>query len=182
MNELASGLGNAGYDVHDYMTAREFLIDKRNYSGGVVVTEYRLQGITGPELCQQLAKERADFPTVLITGRVNVSKVLAAKVVEIIVIPFTLKSLQEAITRATEGDDVTDEELERASRKVTGREREICELVVDGKSSREIAAALELSTKAVETHRTKIMDKTRADDVGHLARMWRGWKESTKSE
>lgn len=172
-NELAKGLRDAGYDVHAYMTAREFLIDKQNYSGGVVVTEYRLHGIAGPELCQQLAREGADFPAVMIARRADVSTVLAGKVSDLVVIPVTIKSLQEAITRATEGDDFSAEELELAFRKVTEREREICELIVDGKASREIAAALEVSTKHVETHRVKIMDKTRADDVGHLARMWR---------
>ena len=59
---------------------------------------------------------------------------------------------------------------------LTAREREICELVVGGKPSREIASLLELSIKTVEAHRGRIMDKTRADDVGHLARLWRAWK------
>jgi len=42
---LATELRSAGCVVHDYMTAREFLIDKPNHSGGVVVADYRLQGM-----------------------------------------------------------------------------------------------------------------------------------------
>jgi FixJ family two-component response regulator len=28
----------------------------------------------------------------------------------------------------------------------------------------------------VEAHRSRLMDKTRAEDVGHLVRLWRAWK------
>jgi len=57
-------------------------------------------------------------------------------------------------------------ELKLAFRNLTGREREIIALVVEGKSSREIGAELGVSVKTVEAHRSNIMAKTRADDVG----------------
>jgi hypothetical protein len=52
-------LRSAGYDVHDYMTAREFLIDNRHHSRGVVVADVRLQGMTG--LCAQLGNIDRNF-------------------------------------------------------------------------------------------------------------------------
>lgn len=165
---LAAQLRSTGYDVHDYMTAREFLIDKRHHSSGVVVADFRLQDMTGVELCEQLCKEQSAFPVVLLAGYADVPKVLAAGMPELVVRPVAIKSLKAAITRATEGEVITDAELERAFRKLTGREGEIAALVVAGKSSREIGAALRISTKTVEAHRARIMDKTRADDVGHL--------------
>lgn len=36
-NELAKGLRDVRYDLHDYMTDREFLIDKRHHMSGVDV-------------------------------------------------------------------------------------------------------------------------------------------------
>ena len=169
---LAAELQSAGYDVHDYMTAREFLIDQRNHSSGVVVADYRLLDMTGVELCEQLAKVRSTFPVALIVNHADIPKVVAAGVFDFIPKPVTVESLQDAITRATDGEEFTDAELERAFRKMTGREREIVALIVDGNSSREIGAALGISTKTVEAHRARIMDKTRADDVGHLVRLW----------
>jgi len=42
---------------------------------------------------------------------------------------------------------------------LTGREKEILQLLAEGKSNKEIANMLNLSTNTVETHRTRIMQK-----------------------
>jgi len=43
--------------------------------------------------------------------------------------------------------------------RLTPREREVVQLLAEGKSSKEVAVALNLSVKTVETHRTNIMRK-----------------------
>jgi DNA-binding NarL/FixJ family response regulator len=43
--------------------------------------------------------------------------------------------------------------------KLTPREREVVQLLAEGKSSKEVACALNLSTKTAETHRSNIMRK-----------------------
>ena len=63
--------------------------------------------------------------------------------------------------------DATEDSLNR----LTTREREVLDHVVDGLSSREIAGELDVSTKTVEAHRARINDKMRADNVAHLIRM-----------
>jgi DNA-binding CsgD family transcriptional regulator len=40
---------------------------------------------------------------------------------------------------------------------LTAREREATQLLAEGKSSKEVASLLDLSTKTVETHRSNIM-------------------------
>ena len=42
---------------------------------------------------------------------------------------------------------------------LTPREKEILQLLAEGKSNKEVATALDLSTSTVETHRTRIMQK-----------------------
>ena len=42
---------------------------------------------------------------------------------------------------------------------LTAREKEILQLLAEGKSNKEVATALDLSTSTVETHRTRIMQK-----------------------
>ena len=42
---------------------------------------------------------------------------------------------------------------------LTAREREITQLLAEGKSSKEVASLLNLSTKTVETHRSNLMRK-----------------------
>lgn len=53
---------------------------------------------------------------------------------------------------------------------LTSREREIVQLVAEGRSSKEVAAALTISVKTVESHRTNIMRKLRIRSVGQLVR------------
>jgi DNA-binding NarL/FixJ family response regulator len=54
---------------------------------------------------------------------------------------------------------------------LTGRQREILQLVAEGQSTKEIASALGLSVKTVETHRTRIMDRLGIRDVAGLVRL-----------
>jgi DNA-binding NarL/FixJ family response regulator len=53
---------------------------------------------------------------------------------------------------------------------LTPRQREILQLVAEGKSSKQIAALLDLSTKTVESHRTQVMDRLDLHDVTALVR------------
>jgi len=53
---------------------------------------------------------------------------------------------------------------------LTAREREIVQLVVEGKPSREIAALLNITTKTVETHRSNIMSKLELRSIPELVR------------
>jgi DNA-binding NarL/FixJ family response regulator len=53
---------------------------------------------------------------------------------------------------------------------LTTRQREILQLVAEGKSSKEIAALLDLSIKTVESHRSQIMDRVGVHDLTGLVR------------
>ena len=53
---------------------------------------------------------------------------------------------------------------------LTPRQREILQLVAEGKSTREIAELLHLSVKTVETHRAQLMDRLDIHDVAGLVR------------
>jgi DNA-binding NarL/FixJ family response regulator len=53
---------------------------------------------------------------------------------------------------------------------LTSREREILQLLAEGKSSKEVASSLGISTKTVETHRVNIMQKLEIHHVSELVR------------
>ncbi len=53
---------------------------------------------------------------------------------------------------------------------LTGREREITQLLSEGKSSKEVAAALNISVKTAETHRAHIMRKLDLHSLSELVR------------
>ena len=53
---------------------------------------------------------------------------------------------------------------------LTGREREVLQLVAEGRSTQEIAKVLHLSPKTIATHRKKIMKKLKARNISDLVR------------
>jgi len=59
--------------------------------------------------------------------------------------------------------DVSDDVL-------TSREREVIQLLAEGKTSKEVAVALNLSVKTAETHRTNLMRKLDLHSVADLTR------------
>jgi len=53
---------------------------------------------------------------------------------------------------------------------LTGREREIVQLLAEGQSCKEISVGLGISVKTAETHRTNVMRKLRMHSVSELVR------------
>jgi DNA-binding CsgD family transcriptional regulator len=54
--------------------------------------------------------------------------------------------------------------------RLTAREREIVQLLAEGKSSKEVAVALGISVKTAETHRANVMRKLEIHSVSELVR------------
>ena len=59
---------------------------------------------------------------------------------------------------------------EREGTRLTPRQREIVQLLAEGKSSKEVAVALDLSVKTAETHRANIMRKLDCHSVSAVVR------------
>ena len=62
------------------------------------------------------------------------------------------------------------ENADTAGDRLTSRQREIVQLLAEGKSSKEVAVALNLSVKTAETHRANIMRKLQCHSVSEVVR------------
>ena len=58
----------------------------------------------------------------------------------------------------------------RGSGRLTARQREVLQLVTEGRSNKEIGAMLGMTTKTAETHRTQIMAKLNLHSMSELVR------------
>jgi DNA-binding NarL/FixJ family response regulator len=71
---------------------------------------------------------------------------------------------------------VIDDYLQRVSgavsplEQLTSRQREILQLIAEGKNTKEIAAELDISVKTVEAHRLQLMDRLNIHDIPGLVR------------
>jgi len=62
------------------------------------------------------------------------------------------------------------EELPSQVTNLTSREREVLQLLVEGMTAKSIATSLNVSTKTVETHRTRVMDKLNIHSIAELTK------------
>ncbi len=53
---------------------------------------------------------------------------------------------------------------------LTGREREVLQLIAEGKNTKEIASVLNVSTKTIETHRSQVMEKLNIHSIAELTK------------
>lgn len=53
---------------------------------------------------------------------------------------------------------------------LSSREREVLQLIAEGKNTKEIAFTLDISTKTVETHRRQIMQKLKLSNIAEMTR------------
>ena len=76
--------------------------------------------------------------------------------------PYAARVLAEQYNRPQGADDPYGA--------LTPREREVFHLVVDGKTTKEVAKALHISPKTAENHRTRLMDKLGVHNTAELVR------------
>jgi DNA-binding NarL/FixJ family response regulator len=85
--------------------------------------------------------------------------------------PFlTPRATEVMLTNFKEGRMRTSEMPTTIGDRLTSREREIVQLLAEGKSSKEVASSLCISVKTAETHRANIMRKLQLHTVSELVR------------
>ncbi len=82
---------------------------------------------------------------------------------------FTPRATEVMLTNFNEGKTKADPP-ETMRDRLTSREREIVQLLAEGKSSKEVASSLNISVKTAETHRANIMRKLQLHTVSELVR------------
>jgi DNA-binding NarL/FixJ family response regulator len=84
--------------------------------------------------------------------------------------PFFTPRATEVILSDFNTGGIRHELPETVPNRLTSRETEIVQLLAEGKSSKEVAASLNISVKTAETHRANIMRKLQLHTVSELVR------------
>ena len=83
---------------------------------------------------------------------------------------FTTRVSQMVLNGYLGRENSEDGEEENSENVLTTREREVIQLLAEGKTSKEVAVALSLSVKTAETHRTNLMRKLDLHSISELVR------------
>ena len=125
-------------------------------------------------------RTKKSHPVVFMTGLRDVPttiQALKSGAVDFLLKPFADDVLLAAISRAVEQSRVhaaVRESVKEARDRLaalTPREDEVCRLVVDGMTSREIAPRLGIAESTVSIHRAHIMAKLHASSVAEVVRL-----------
>jgi DNA-binding NarL/FixJ family response regulator len=83
--------------------------------------------------------------------------------------PFFSPQISEGVLRGFLKDGA-ETIIETATERLTSREREVVQLLAEGRSNKDVAKLLDLSVKTVETHRAAIMRKLQLSSFADLVR------------
>ena len=177
---LVALIGTIGYDAIEFSRPTEFLRDFDPARPACLLLDVRMPEMSGLDVQRELNRRGAMVPVLLITGHGDVPMAVQAMkngAFEFLQKPFRDQELIDGINRALKKDAENRQMLERhaeVKRRVdslTPREREVMELVVDGRANKVIAIDLGLSERTVEIHRANVMEKMQAHSVAHLVKM-----------
>jgi len=176
---LGEMLNVFGFSVETYESADNFLAAIRNPQVGCIVADVRMPGTDGIALVRELARRKIRLPVVLISGHADVPMAVAgikAGAEDFIEKPIDDAQLVAAINRGltrTISEQTKQQSFDALSAhfaRLTPRQIEIFDLVVQGFTSQAIAAKLAISTRTVESYRTQVMEKMQAESVAVLVR------------
>jgi RNA polymerase sigma factor (sigma-70 family) len=170
-------LESAGYRVSSYSTAERFLAGFRRDHASCLVLDVRLTGITGLELQQELNRRGESLPIIFITGHGDVPMAVEAVkngAFHFLEKPFKdaqiLRLIEDAASQLSPGSVAKAQKRCAAAKleTLTQREREVMDLVVQGRKNKQIADDLGISVKTVEAHRARAMEKMEVTSVAEL--------------
>jgi two-component system, LuxR family, response regulator FixJ len=174
---LSEMLRVLGYSVKAYESADVFLAAVRKREPGCIVADVKMPGTDGIALVRELARRDIAMPVVLISGHADVPMAVAAiksGAQDFIEKPVDDAQLVAAINRALgqsfEQQEKSHSALGARFARLTPRQIEIFDLVVEGFTSHAIAARLSLSVRTVESYRAEVMEKMQAESVAGLVR------------
>ena len=166
--------------VRAFENGRQFLDFYTEKQPGCAIIDVRMPDINGLDLHQRLVEQGAILPVIIMTGHADVSmavRAMKAGVYDFIEKPYNDTLMLQRIQNALSYDNDKREKQKRIDAvrqnldKLTPREREVLERVLESMPNKIIASELNISIKTVELHRANMMTKMQTRSVTELARL-----------
>ncbi len=174
-------LRTEGFAVKTYAAAEEFLDGVSPAMTGCLVVDIHMPGLSGLELQAELARRGVALPVIVITGQGDVPKAVTALkcgAIDFLEKPCNAEALIRVVNDALDREgrrlrtDSKLREIEQRHAQLSPRECEVLELMVKGHPNKVIGTRLGISTRTVENHRARVMEKlgcASLSEVIHLA-------------
>jgi two-component system response regulator FixJ len=176
-----------GLEVETYDSAIDYLEAYDPDKAGCLVLDVRMPRMSGLELQQKLATSGIRIPIIFVSGHADIdmaSRAFRAGAFDFVEKPVNNQELLERIQQAIERDASwrkdarRDDEVQMRLDRLTPREREVLELILDGKTIKQLAFHFEISIQTAAKHRARILDKMRCQNDVELVHMVNAAKQT----
>ena len=171
-------LKKAGYEVATYASAQH-LLDRLpgEIEVGCILLDVRIPGLSGPELQERLTTLGSTLPIIFVSGYADIPTTvrgIKAGAEDFLTKPVSSDRLLQAIERAIECHIAKyrlKKSLDLARSLIatlSPRQREVFELVVRGKTNKEVARAIGGTERTIKAHRQLVMEKMQVQSLAEL--------------
>lgn len=176
---LSMLLRSMGHNVDVYESAQAYWDNFDPGISGCLILDVRMPGMSGIELQARLKDLEYHPPIIMISGHGEIPMAVSAikdGAIDFLQKPFSDQLLLDRVQQALEKDEEQRAKLElvknikNSFEKLTAREREVMEAITQGKLNKVIAYELDVSTRTVEIHRARVMEKMGVRSVSSLTR------------
>ncbi|MEH2499687.1 RNA polymerase sigma factor (sigma-70 family) [Bradyrhizobium sp. AZCC 1678] len=171
-------LKKAGYEVATYPSAQHLLDSLPSENElGCILLDVRIPGLSGPELQGRLSEIGSILPIVFLTGYADVQttvRAIKAGAEDVLTKPVSSEELLAAVERALahhevmRGQRIQLDVVRAHIAKLTPREREVFELVIRGKTNKQVANVLGATERTIKAHRHRVMEKLQVQSLAEL--------------
>ncbi len=161
----------------------------RKLKPDVIVMDVSMPNLNGIEATRLILSENPKIKVIVLSIHVErriVKEILSAGAAGYVLKTYLFEELSRAlrsvlvngyylspkVTNIVVGEYLDDSASVQAGDKVnlTNREREVLQLIAEGRTSKQIALMLHVSPKTIETHRRKLLEKIEASGVAELTK------------
>ena len=171
---------SVGYRVETFLSATDFLDSYSPETPGCLILDVRMPTMSGLELQEVLQKRGYEIPVIMISAHGDVPvavQAMKSQAIDFLCKPVSGQVLLDVVNKAISMDAGRRQrqseyaEIRARLAKLTPREHEVLDCVVEGLTSKGIADRLGVHYKTIEAHRANISRKMGASNAVELIRM-----------
>lgn len=170
-----------GLSVKTYPSPTRFFEGFDPEAVGCLIMDIRMPVMSGLQVQTELKNRHIDIPIIMMTGHGDVElcrRAFLNGAVEFLLKPIDEQQLIDALQKAVRQHIQSREKLAVTQQarelldKLSPREKEVLQGMLEGLSSKQVAKELGLSPRTVETHRSHIMEKLEVSSLAQLIRLY----------